>query len=683
MKDAPSSLSRMVSSSSDNNTADSDSNPKIIKKSNKAATINSVGSASTNLKHSTYHHISTNNGAVTNTSRTTGGDVAVPKNVVVDKKFIINNAAVRYRGVESTDTGTRNNRAGMTKAGEEQNYHSLSMAYQTYLNHDQKEQNHWEDVCKSYRQYATFAMAQWANHQYRLHSLPEVQRKVLPRALRIDTEDFHKRSTLYKEAAIRNQFCLDCILRHAGMPHSQQILHPSLNNNSELASVVSDNHVSKVSSVLKSLARDWSIEGKPEREMASRPIIRQVHTYLPIKNENSDDPPKICVPGAGVGRLALELTSLGYAVQGNDFSLHMLLASDFILNGGMATPENPLKISPWLLESRNVHSPIDPLRIVQIPDIDPYSFLQKKNVNLNNCTDDKSSGNASSNSSNLKSCNNNDSVSNINVSSANTKVGASVRGDDASRSSNACGQQQHTTDDAAESMAPPNFSMAAGEFGSIYGHPREQGNWDAVVCAFFLDTSPSIVEYIQIIHGMLKPGGLLISFGPLLYHWSGPAMRPDDKTVAQYHERYKFLDPRFLNSIDLCWEDIRVIIYNIGFDLIEEKSGLQTLYTADRRSMMNMNYRCLSFVARKRALTMNNGFPSSASTVVPTTSHHHHFADNRTKGSIPSANTNDPNRNNLAIPHITQVKKSNFGNKNSTPGKHHNDGMFDPANTRA
>lgn len=60
----------------------------------------------------------------------------------------------------------------------------------------------------------------------------------------------------------------------------------------------------------------------------------------------------------GVGRLALELVSRGYAVQGNEFSLHMLMASDFILNG----PSRPMAISPWLLESRNVHSPDDPVR---------------------------------------------------------------------------------------------------------------------------------------------------------------------------------------------------------------------------------------------------------------------------------------------------------------------------------
>jgi carnosine N-methyltransferase len=233
-----------------------------------------------------------------------------------------------------------------------------------------------------------------------------------------------------------------------------------------------------------------------------------------------------------VGRLAFELTKLGYGVQGNDFSLFMLLASDFILNGGIATPDHSLTISPWMLESRNVHVSSDTIRTVRIPDVDPLDIL---------------SG-------------------------------------------------------ADDGSAMPEFSMAAGEFGSIYNHPKEEGRWCAVVSSFFLDACPSIVESLQLIYRMLRPGGLLINFGPLLFHWSGPAMRPDDKTPADYQARYSFLDKRYMNSVDMCYEDVREIMINIGFEIIEERTGVKCLYTADRRSMMNMVYRCVNFVARKRII---------------------------------------------------------------------------------
>lgn len=431
--------------------------------------------------------------------------------------------------------------ADQAKTQQEESYHSLSYAYKTYLRHDKEEQNHWEDVCRAYRQYATFAMAQWASHQYRLHSLPEEQRKVLPARLRRDTPDFHARAKAYKEAAIRNQFCLDCILRHAGQPHSQEY---SVGKHS------TDAQMSKVSSVLKSLARDWSADGKSERDMAYQPILAQVTKHVPMK----DPRPRICVPGAGVGRLALELCSLGYTVQGNEFSLFMLLASDFILNGGIATPSAPMNLSPWLLETRNVHHSTDPMRVVQIPDVDPFQL---------------------------------------------------ILGDDADRKE-----------------APPNdFSMAAGEFVSIYSNPKEKGQWDAVVACFFLDASPSIVEYLQVIHDMLKPGGVLVNFGPLLWHWSGPAMRPDDKTVEDYFQRYSYLDKKYLTSVDLSLEDVKDILENVGFDIVEVETSKRALYTADQRSMMNMDYRCASFVAKKKGPNANVVEPAEAVTgaaVAPT-----------------------------------------------------------------
>jgi carnosine N-methyltransferase len=229
--------------------------------------------------------------------------------------------------------------------------------------------------------------------------------------------------------------------------------------------------------------------------------------------------------------LAFELTRLGYVVQGNEFSLYMLLASDFILNGAMATPKRPLKIYPWLLESRNSHSSEDITRSVDIPDVDPWQVL---------CPEGSSQ--------------------------------------------------------------PPEFSMAAGDFVSIYNSPKELNQWDCVACCFFLDAVPSVVEYLQLIHSMLKPGGILVNFGPLLFHWSGPPMRPDDVSVEAYRDRNSRMDERYLNSVDLCYDDIRQVMINVGFEIVEEQTGLKSLYTADKRSMMNTVYRCVSFVARKLTL---------------------------------------------------------------------------------
>ena len=443
------------------------------------------------------------------------------------------------------------NEAGVSDTKQE--HHSLSHAYSTYLAHDVEEKTHWEDVCRTYRQYATFAMAQWANHQYRLHALPEEQRQFLPSGLRRETPEFQERARAYKEAAIRNQFCLDCILRHAGQPISQDVLRSQ-----EAIKHSTDSQMSKVSSVLKSLARDWSAEGKEERDLSYIPILEKVQQYLPSRRPSNSNgsvtktlgaPARLCVPGAGVGRLACELAALGYEVQGNEFSLYMLLASDFILNGGM-TPDHPLKISPFLMESRNVHSPADPPRTVGIPDVDPYHMIMSP--------------------------------------------GSSETSDEMQETNQLDSSPNNNSDDG-----PAAFSMAAGEFVSIYGNAREKDRWDGFVACFFLDTSPSIVEYVTTMYHSLKPGGFVFHFGPLLWHWSGPAMRPDDKTWEDYESRYSFLDKKYLSSMDMSWEDVRAVFVNVGFEVVEERSSLPAKYTADQRSMMNMTYQCVQFVARK------------------------------------------------------------------------------------
>ena len=48
----------------------------------------------------------------------------------------------------------------------------------------------------------------------------------------------------------------------------------------------------------------------------------------------SSDPAEVSVlvPGAGLGRLAFEIARRGYTCQGNEFSLFMLFASNFVLN---------------------------------------------------------------------------------------------------------------------------------------------------------------------------------------------------------------------------------------------------------------------------------------------------------------------------------------------------------------
>ena len=50
--------------------------------------------------------------------------------------------------------------------------------------------------------------------------------------------------------------------------------------------------------------------------------------------------------------------------------------------------------------------------------------------------------------------------------------------------------------------------------------PEQVGQWDAVATCFFIDTAHNVVEYLEIISRCLRPGGVWVNFGPLLYHWA-------------------------------------------------------------------------------------------------------------------------------------------------------------------
>ncbi len=60
--------------------------------------------------------------------------------------------------------------------------------------------------------------------------------------------------------------------------------------------------------VLKNLQRDWSAEGEVERAQSYGRIIAELCERLP-QREGAESRGKVLVPGAGLGRLCLELAA--------------------------------------------------------------------------------------------------------------------------------------------------------------------------------------------------------------------------------------------------------------------------------------------------------------------------------------------------------------------------------------
>ena len=121
------------------------------------------------------------------------------------------------------------------------------------------------------------------------------------------------------------------------------------------------------------------------------------------------------------------------------------------------------------------------------------------------------------------------------------------------------------------------FGCAAGDFLEIA--LEQECEWDAVTTCFFLDTANNIVEYMDAIWRVLKPGGFWINLGPLLYHYANSSQP----------------------SLELTLDQVLHAARAIGFELLEQRP-VSCMYTRKRSSMMNVLYDAQFWVARKPKL---------------------------------------------------------------------------------
>ena len=70
----------------------------------------------------------------------------------------------------------------------------------------------------------------------------------------------------------------------------------------------------------------------------------------------------------------------------------------------------------------------------------------------------------------------------------------------------------------------------------------------------------------------------------------------------KYQKRNANVDQRYLSSIDYTWEDVRYMIVECGFEILEEETNIPAQYASDAESMMKVVYQCAFVVARKKAL---------------------------------------------------------------------------------
>ena len=128
-------------------------------------------------------------------------------------------------------------------------------------------------------------------------------------------------------------------------------------------------------------------------------------------------------------------------------------------------------------------------------------------------------------------------------------------------------------DELQKAEAKP-INFIKGDFLLLYKGKKDI--FDCIVTLFFIDVSKNIIEYVEIMHDLLKKGGVWINLGCLDYFYS-----------------------RNHSSIDLTWDELRLVIQNYDFELKNEVTGFVP-YGVKQGSTVSDSYGTVLFSAVKK-----------------------------------------------------------------------------------
>ncbi|XP_013407233.1 carnosine N-methyltransferase [Lingula anatina] len=365
----------------------------------------------------------------------------------------------------------------------------------------EKEREHFRRIICAFRHYKDHSLQRVFTEQIAYQKIPDHHKALIP--------DFPKHMDEVRHCIAQNYELIKNIIKNTNhmfeneeFPAESDILQNTQSNGEETPTkrapslpIPATFDMDKVKTTLKQFVRDWSTDGKAERDACYKPVLEEIQRRFP-RNKCNPSSVYVLVPGAGLGRLAHDIARLGYNCQGNEWSLFMLFASHFVLNRCHSI--EIYTIHPWVHQWCNNMSNADQLKAVKFPDINPSEMPSKS-----------------------------------------------------------------------------EFSMAAGDFLEVY---TEADTWDCIATVFFIDTAHNVIAYLETIWKILKPGGYWINMGPLLYHF---ADMPNEL------------------SIELSYEDVKKVILQLGFLILEEKTNIKSGYTENPKSMLKYVYDCVYFVAQK------------------------------------------------------------------------------------
>ncbi|KAK1814063.1 hypothetical protein LTR12_011581 [Friedmanniomyces endolithicus] len=151
----------------------------------------------------------------------------------------------------------------------------------------------------------------------------------------------------------------------------------------------------------------------------------------------------------------------------------------------------------------------------------------------------------------------------------------------------------------------------AGDFCALYREPRYENAFDAVTTCFFIDTSSNVIDYIETVKHTLKPDGVWVNIGPLLWHFEAtPTPAATERQTSNNGSAPSTAAPGARTragvgksgSVELSNDEVLALLERFEFDVLEHTQAPAgaTGYIQDPHSMLQNVYQPAFWVARKR-----------------------------------------------------------------------------------
>ncbi|KAI1079320.1 N2227-domain-containing protein [Whalleya microplaca] len=157
----------------------------------------------------------------------------------------------------------------------------------------------------------------------------------------------------------------------------------------------------------------------------------------------------------------------------------------------------------------------------------------------------------------------------------------------------------HPQTTLAQTQGIGSMQMCAADFLCLYGDEEHKDTYDAVAAVFFLDTAPNLIRYLEVIRSCLKPGGVLINVGPLLWHWENHVPGHHGYDGDGDYDENSSLGIGDPGSFELTDDEVIALVEKMGFIVEKREMNVRAPYVQDAESMLQTVYNACHWIARK------------------------------------------------------------------------------------